>query len=114
MVRLTHIEAPRPGQPFSDSAKKFLGDLTRGKEVEVLWTKKGSDGVIAGELYYRHEKYGMVDANLTMVKNGAAWHARNDSQKVYADAEKEARAAKRGLWGDPKPVRPSLWKPPAK
>jgi len=108
-VALAHIEAPKAGQPFGPEASKFLSDLTSGKEVEVLWTKKRADGAVVGELYYRHEKFGMVDANLTMVKNGAAWHALRDAEKVYAAAEKEARAAKRGLWAAAKPVRPSLW-----
>ena len=109
-VSLRHIDAPAADQPFGPEAAKFLGDLLRGKEIEVLWTKKDAAGAISGDVYYRHEKFGMVDANMTMVKNGAAWQAYNDADKTYAAAEKEARAAKRGLWSAPKPVRPSEWR----
>jgi DNA mismatch repair protein MutS len=109
-VSLRHIDAPAADQPFGPEAAKFLGDLLRGKEIEVLWTKKDAAGAISGDVYYRHEKFGMVDANMTMVKNGAAWQAYKDTDKTYAAAEKEARAAKRGLWASPKPVRPSEWR----
>ena len=109
-VSLRHIDAPAADQPFGPEAAKFLGDLLRGKEIEVLWTKKDASGAISGDVYYRHEKFGMVDANMTMVKNGAAWQAYRDTDKTYAAAEKEARAAKRGLWAAPKPVRPSEWR----
>ncbi len=109
-VSLRHIDAPAADQPFGPEAAKFLGDLLRGKEIEVLWTKKDAAGAISGDVYYRHEKFGMVDANMTMVKNGAAWQAYRDTEKTYAAAEKEARAAKRGLWAAPKPVRPSEWR----
>ena len=109
-VSLRHIDAPAADQPFGPEAAKFLGDLLRGKEIEVLWTKKDAAGAISGDVYYRHEKFGMVDANMTMVKNGAAWQAYRDTDKTYSAAEKEARAAKRGLWAATKPVRPSEWR----
>ena len=109
-VSLRHIDAPAADQPFGPEAAKFLGDLLRGKEIEVLWTKRDAAGAISGDVYYRHEKFGMVDANMTMVKNGAAWQAYRDADKTYSAAEKEARAAKRGLWAAPKPVRPSEWR----
>ena len=42
-----------------------------------------------------------------MVKDGFAWHYKYyDSTPAYAEAEKEARAAKRGLWNDPNPIQP--------
>ena len=109
-VSLRHIDAPAADQPFGPEAAKFLGDLLRGKEIEVLWTKRDAAGAISGDVYYRHEKFGMVDANMTMVKNGAAWQAYRDTDKTYSAAEREARAAKRGLWAAPKPVRPSEWR----
>lgn len=109
-VVLAHIDAPAVGQAFGPEARKFLSDLTAGKEIEVLWRQKRADGALLGEVYYRHEKFGMVDANLTMVKNGAAWRAAKDSEKAYALAEKEARTGKRGLWADANPVRPADWR----
>ena len=54
-----------------------------------------------------------VDANLVQVQRGMAWHykayEREQSvtdRKVYADAENEAKVARRGLWADSEPVPP--------
>lgn len=109
-VRLEKILVPQGDQPFAPQAAKFLDDLVKGKSVEVLWTKRQDGGGIVGVVYYRHPM-GMVEVNLTMVKNGCAWHdAPGDRTPAYGDAEKEARTAKRGLWGGDKPVNPRRWK----
>ena len=48
-----------------------------------------------------------VDINLEMVATGNAWHySYHDKTKTYADAEKDARARKRGLWAKPNPENP--------
>ena len=51
--------------------------------------------------------------NLEQVRRGFAWHykayEREQSvidRKVYADAEKEAKDARRGLWADAAPEPP--------
>jgi endonuclease YncB( thermonuclease family) len=42
-----------------------------------------------------------------MLEAGYAWHYKHyDNSKYYADLEKEARKAKRGLWADKKPQAP--------
>ena len=109
-VKLWKVDAPEPDQPFGPEAKKFLSDLVSGKDVEVLWEKRDAEGRILGVVYYKHPQ-GMVEVNLTLVKNGAAWHdRRNDGTKVYADSEREAKRAKRGLWGAEAPVDPYVWR----
>ncbi len=54
------------------------------------------------------------DINLQQVKDGFAWHYKEyqpeqtaDDQILYAEAEEEARRAKRGLWFDENPQTPS-------
>lgn len=108
-VELEKIDAPEADQPFGPQATKLISDLAGGKSVEVLWEKRDRKGDILGVVYFPHPQ-GMVELNLTMIKNGCAWHERSDRTRVYADAEKEARRAKRGLWSDPKPVEPSRWR----
>ena len=45
-----------------------------------------------------------------MVKNGCAWHySYHDNTQVYADAERDARKFRRGLWADEAPVNPYQW-----
>jgi endonuclease YncB( thermonuclease family) len=42
-----------------------------------------------------------------MLKAGLAWHYKQfDSNPIYAKAEEEARAARRGLWQDKNPIEP--------
>jgi endonuclease YncB( thermonuclease family) len=42
-----------------------------------------------------------------MIKSGMAWHySYFNSEKDYADAEKEARRKKTGIWVDSNPINP--------
>lgn len=108
-VELEKIDAPEADQPFGPQATKLVSDLVSGKSVEVLWEKRNKNGDILGVVYFPHPQ-GMVELNLTMIKNGCAWHDRSDRTRSYADAEKEAKRTKRGLWADSKAVEPSRWR----
>jgi len=53
------------------------------------------------------------DVNLEQVSRGFAWHYKEcqreqsvNDRKLYDFAEKEARAARRGLWADADPLPP--------
>ena len=82
--------------------------MVAGQSVAVEWVKVDK---------YRR-KVGKVlldglDCNLVQVKRGLAWHykAYEREQPVidrlaYADADIEAKAARRGLWADAEPVPP--------
>jgi hypothetical protein len=53
------------------------------------------------------------DVSLELGRAGLAWHfTRYSSDPVLADAEREARAAKRGLWVQPNPVPPWEYRHP--
>ena len=98
-VGLAKIDAPELEQPFGKEAMQFLSDLVDGKEVEVHWAEKDRNGRLLGIVYLKHEK-GFVEVNLTMVKNGFARHrsSLNTRTPAYAEAEKDARKFRRGLW----------------
>ena len=97
IVRLDKIVAPSTNNVMAcKTAAKLLHDLVDGKEVEVLWTEK-RQGTILGVVYFKHPQ-GMVEVNLTLVKNGCAKQAPNDKTSAYASAEKDARRNKRGMW----------------
>ena len=101
-IRLNKIDAPEKGQAYGEGAKKHLSSLIAGKDVRVIWEKEDRYGRILGEVFL-----GETNINLQMVKDGYAWHYKYyDSTPAYAEAEKEARAAKRGLWRDPNPIQP--------
>jgi len=105
-IRLAGIDAPERGQPFGNVARERLAELTLRKVVRVN--------------VHSHDQYGRLVAdieaagqgvNKRMVADGMAWHyARYSKDAGLAAAEREARAARRGLWADKAPVAPWEWR----
>lgn len=97
LVLLDKIAAPSTNNVAAcKTAAKLLHDLVDGKEVEVLWTERRK-GQILGVVYFKHPQ-GMVEVNLTLVKNGCARQAATDRTAAYTSAERDARKNKRGMW----------------
>ncbi len=105
-VRLDRIDAPEKDQPFGKEASEMLAKMIKDKRVKVEFQKRDQYGRILGIVFD-----GPNDINLTMVREGGAWHYRYfDKTKAYENAEVEARKAKRGLWALPNPVNPYDWR----
>lgn len=105
-VRLFGIDAPEIGQAFGTKSRDKLAALAKGRTVEV--EVQGEDRY--GRTLARLEADG-EDVNREMVKAGLAWHyARYSDDATLAAAQRDARAAKRGLWADKKPVPPWEWR----
>ena len=101
-IRLDKIDAPEKKQPFGSKAKQFLSSLIFGKQVTVRFKAVDRYGRIVGVVYCDE-----VEINLLMVQNGYAWHySHYDKTPAYINAEKLARANKKGLWADHAPVNP--------
>ena len=106
------------GQPYGLAAKKNLSRLIFGKDVRVLLQQKGngldsSYGRDIGIIFVDG-----LDANLDQVKHGLAWHYIKYAKRyqtpemfaAYSTAEKEAQENKLGLWNDPAPAPPWLYR----
>ena len=117
-IRLVEIDAPEtpkkkndPGQPFSQTAKKYLAYLVLNKFVDIK--SYGTDRYGRSlAVVYRNG----TNVNLEMVKAGLAevYHgqpAKGFDNDPYWKAEKEARETGRGIWslGD-KYVSPREWR----
>ncbi|MBV9959726.1 MAG: thermonuclease family protein [Acidobacteria bacterium] len=113
LVRLQGIDAPETGQSFSREALESLTNLVSGKSVMLEFDPHGkpdSEGRVVAKVYLEGR-----DIALEQVKAGFAWFCK-DYKKMqsesdrysYAEAEKEARHASRGLWRESAPVAP--WK----
>jgi endonuclease YncB( thermonuclease family) len=107
-VRLTAIDAPADGQAFGQASQRSLSDLVFGRIVSVRYTSTNRYGQVVGLV-----TCGGKDINLAQLKAGLAWFYRTHSQDIgptrrelYDRTEREARAAKRGLWIDPNPQTP--------
>ena len=101
-IRFHGIDAPEKKQAFGNASRKFLAGLVANREVRVAWSKRDRYQRILGTVFVDGK-----DVNLEMLKAGMAWHYKKyDSTPAYAQAESEARAAKRGLWQDKNPIEP--------
>jgi endonuclease YncB( thermonuclease family) len=111
-IRLEGIDAPESHQAFGTQSKRSLSDMVFGKDVTVVYQKTDQYGRLVGKIVIDG-----MDVNLAQVKSGMAWHykeyEREQSVKdrdLYAKAEDEARADRRGLWQDADPVEPSAFR----
>ena len=105
-IRFDGIDAPERGQPFSQRAKSTLSDLVFGKTVKVETEGADKYDRTIGRIYVDGK-----DVGLAMLEAGMAWHyTKYDQSKKYADGEKSARAARRGLWTDTNAIPPWDWR----
>lgn len=111
-IRFAGIDAPEKSQPYGQEAKEYLSDLVFNRQVTVETEKVDRYLRPVGKVLVEGR-----DTNLAMVVAGYAWHYKKyqaeqspDDRLLYDSAEKEARAARRGLWEDPDPIPPSEWR----
>lgn len=108
VIRLAHVDCPELGQAYGRAAKKFASDLCFGQTVLVQETdKRDYWGRMIGLVFLLDS----TEVNRELVRAGYAWHFKRYSKdQSYARLEEEARAAKRGLWADPKAMPPWEWR----
>lgn len=111
-IRLMGIDAPEKSQPFGQKSKQHLSDLVFDKPVTVEYSKKDRYGRTIGKILVDG-----VDANLQQIKAGFAWHYRKyqkeqnpNDRALYAAAEEAARVGQIGLWADPEPMPPWVFR----
>ncbi len=101
-VRLVGIDAPETGQAFGTKSRDALRALVLEKSVTVHVEGEDRYGRTLGSLEIDGD-----DVALRMLTAGLAWHFKRFSDdEELAAAERNARAARRGLWADPEPVPP--------
>lgn len=112
-IRLMGIDAPEKAQPFGQRAKQFLSALVFQQQVQVEWHKQDRYGRIVGQV----RTPAGVDVCLEQLQRGMAWHYKQFSKEqspsdriAYAQAEDTARAQRLGLWQEPSPTPPWLWR----
>jgi endonuclease YncB( thermonuclease family) len=111
-IRLAGIDAPEKAQAYGHKAKASLSDLVYGQSVDVAWSKQDRYGRIVGMI-----KLAGVDINLEQIKRGMAWHYKTyqneqspEDRVAYAQSEREARDKRTGLWRDPAPIEPAVFR----
>lgn len=104
-ICLLGIDAPEKGQPYAKASRQGLASLVQGKTV-IVELSHNKEGGLCGTLFLSGN-----NINATMVYHGLAW---SSSDSRYGQLEQDARNAKRGLWKDRNPVRPSDYRKRAK
>ncbi|HKA01991.1 MAG TPA: thermonuclease family protein [Candidatus Solibacter sp.] len=111
-VRIAGIDAPEKGQAFGEQSKQNLSALVFQKRVESRCHKKDRYGREVCAVYVARR-----DVGLEQIRNGMAWWYREYAHEqatqerlVYRDDEAAAKAARRGLWNDPKAMPPWAWR----
>lgn len=108
-VRFYGVDAPErqnrdwPAQPYSRVATNFMQALIGGRAVRVRLTGERTHAREVGEVFVNGRS-----ASQAIVAAGLAWwnerYARGDRELQRLQAE--ARAARRGLWQQARPVAP--------
>ena len=111
-IRLSGIDAPEKKQAFGQRAKATLSANAYGLQAEAdcLKTDRYRRNICVVRVNRR-------DVGLEQIRAGMAWWYRKyaldqtlQEQRVYEDAEEQAKSAKRGLWIDKEPIPPWEWR----
>ena len=120
-VRLTGIDAPEKSQPFGNVSRKHLASMVAGKDVRVETSKNDRYGRVLGKVWVQPRDCSVcgktLNANHAQILSGMAWwyqyYAKDQSpedQGRYETAVDEARKRKLGLWSEPSPIPPWVWR----
>ena len=108
-IRLYGIQCPEEAQPFGQEAKEFASDMIYGKSVEVETVETDRSGRTVGLVTVDNVLF-----NEELVDAGYAWvDTRNCDMPVcekWKALQQQAREAERGLWADPNPIPPWMFK----
>ncbi len=107
-IRLNGIDCPEKGQAYGQRAKQAMSALAFGKEVTVQT--------------HGHDKYSRTigdvilpdgaNVNHELVKQGWCWWYRKyaPGDTMLEKLEADAREVKAGLWKDPNPIPPWVFR----
>lgn len=105
-VRLLDIDAPELHQAFGKKSKQYLSKLIKGKQIGLDYDKKDKYGRLLAYAYLDS-----LNLNEEMIRLGYAWHfTRFSEDKELQELEDYAREFKLGLWHDPNPQEPWVWR----
>ena len=107
-LRLSGIDCPEKGQAFGKKAKQAASALAFGREVTVQTHGHDKYKRTLGDVLLPDGK----NVNHTLVKDGWCWWYRKYAplNTELEKLEKDARDAKKGLWVDPSPIPPWLYR----
>jgi micrococcal nuclease len=106
-IRLYGIDCPEKGQAFGQKAKQATSSLLFGKDVRIESHGRDKHRRTLGTVFD-----GDLNVNHELVKEGWCWWFRKfvPKDQTLKQLEQAAKDAKKGLWADPNPVPPWLYR----
>jgi endonuclease YncB( thermonuclease family)/thiol-disulfide isomerase/thioredoxin len=111
-VLLEGVDAPEPGQEYSDIARQHLADLVLGKEIHIDYASIRVGGGLIARVFCKD-----MDVGLQIIRDGVAWYDRKSEntltemeRRIYAESEDAARNERRGMWENGSPMPPWEWR----
>lgn len=105
-VRLAEIDAPEKAQPFGERSKQSLSDLCFGKSAEITTQATDRYGRTVARVHCEGK-----DANAEQLRRGMAWvYDKYVTDIGLYTLQNDAKASRRGLWGEKAPVPPWEWR----
>lgn len=105
-IRLRGVDAPELKMPYGEEAKQALLSLVQGEQLRVVVYGNDQYDRLVGDIYSKG-----VFIQEVLLKKGCAWHYKKyDQRPEFAMWEKEARAARVGLWASSNPQKPWEWR----
>jgi endonuclease YncB( thermonuclease family) len=107
-IRLSGIDCPEKGQAYGQKAKQAASALVFGKTVTLQTHGKDKYGRTLADVILPDG----TNVNHTLVKDGWCWWYRKyaPGDVELERLEKDAQEAKKGLWVDPVPVPPWVYR----
>lgn len=107
-VQLDWIDAPEPGQQFSQNAEIYLKAMVESEVVTVHWRRRDHYHRIVGEVRIDGQSRSV---NELLLMHGWAWHyTEYDQDAGRKELAAHAKRNKRGLWAGDDPVPPWTWR----
>lgn len=110
-VRVQGVDAPERGQPWSSRARKFTADLVGDRDVVLRVQATDQYGRLVADVLLPDGR----NLGDELLRSGLAWHYRwHSSDERRERLMEEAKASRRGLWGDEHPVEPRAFREQAR
>lgn len=101
-IRLGNIDAPEKKQAFGERSKQSLSDMCYRKDATYIIQNIDRYGRTVAVV-----RCAGVEVNHAQVERGLAWvYAQYNKDGSLPTIQAEAKAARRGLWTDAKPIPP--------
>jgi micrococcal nuclease len=107
-IRLNGIDCPEKAQTFGQRAKQATSELVFGKDVMLQTYGRDRHGHTIADVFLPDGR----KVSQVLVKNGWCWWSRKYAPRdvILEELERRARADRSGLWTDPHPLPPWLYR----